>query len=230
MTAPQDAPAETPAAPAAPAEPTTQLTDDHASALLADAIRLGEEETAASSPWTDPDKARAEIERLRRENASQRTQAKKNAADEARAALTQEISRALGLVKDDEPVDPAKLTEQLTEQTRRAREYQLELAVYRVAGTAGADANALLDSRSFLAKVADLDPADSGAMTAAVKDAVAANPALAVRQAGMKPNPAQGGSSSAPLGIDAQIAAAEAAGNTREAIRLKARKAMTSSA
>lgn len=132
--------------------------------------------------WQDPDKAKAEIERLRRENGSARTTAKQQAADEARAELAQTIGKALGLVKDDKtPVDPAEITKQLADAQAAQRTTAVELAVYRTATDHGGDPNALLDSRTFLAKVSDLDPsaADFTAqVAAAVKAAVADNPKL----------------------------------------------------
>lgn len=148
--------------------------------------------TNADSPWNDPEKARAEIEKLRRENGAARTNAKAAAAEEARNALAQEIGKAIGLVKDNEPADPAQLAAQLTAQTDAAKQAQLELSVYRAASAAGADANALLDSRSFLQKVSGIDATDSAAITAAITEAVAANSALGSRT--MPPNPAQGSS------------------------------------
>jgi hypothetical protein len=43
----------------------------------------------------------------------------------------------------------------------------------------------------------------------------------------MKRNPAQGSSAQPPLGVGAQIAAAEAAGDIKTAIRLKASQAVS---
>lgn len=148
----------------------------------------------ADNPWEDPAVAKAEIERLRRENASSRTNAKATAADEARKELAQTIGKALGLV-NDEPVDPAELTKQLTATQAQAKQAALELAVFKASPDASV-ANALLDSRTFLAKVADLDPSDGEALAAAVTDAVANIPALGKRTPA--PNPAQGSSASGP--------------------------------
>lgn len=133
------------------------------------------------SPWNDPAKAKAEIERLRRENGSARTTAKQQAADEARTAMAQEIGKALGLIKDDEATDPAKLTEQLTASQAEIRVTKVENAVLRSAGKHGADPEALTDSRSFLAKLGSLDPAAEDFTTqvdTAIKAAVDSNPKL----------------------------------------------------
>lgn len=207
------------------AETPSAVTDEQAEALLADAVRNAELDNADG----DIAALKAEITKLRRENASSRVVAKQNAADEARAQLAQQIGKALGLVQDDEPADPAKLTEQLTAAGQEARQAKVALAVYQAAGSANADPAALLDSASFLAKAATLDPADTDAVTAAITEAVTANPRLArtePTQQGMKPNRAQGASASPPLGLNEQIAAAEKAGDLRTAIRLKSARVL----
>lgn len=126
----------------------------------------------------DPAALKAEIARLRKENAGDRTAAKTKAADDARTALAQDIGKALGLIKDDTTPDPAALTAQLTAQQSAARESALELAVYKAAGVKGANPDALLDSRSFLATVQDLDPTDTAAIQAAIDQAVTTNPSF----------------------------------------------------
>ena len=50
--------------------------------------------------------------------------------------------------------------------------------MFRLAAKQGADADALLDSRSFLAKLKDIDPTDAKAVTKAITEAVADNPKL----------------------------------------------------
>lgn len=186
------------------------------------------------NPWADPEKAKAEIERLRRENASERTQAKANAAEQARNDLAQQIGKALGLVQNDEPVDPAVLTEQLTTAQSETRKARAELAVFRAASSTDADPSALLDSVTFREKVATLDPTDTAAITAAITEAVAANPRLARSQTTtepprMKPNAAQGSSAQPPLGLKERIAAAEKEGDVRAAMQLKAALAIQNS-
>jgi hypothetical protein len=118
--------------------------------------------------------------------------------EDVKKEMAQAIGKALGLVKD-EPIDPAKLTESLTTSQAEAKQARVELAVFRSAASAGGDPAALLDSSSFLASLAAVDPADSAAVTAAIQAAVAANPRLGAAPAGPKPpapNPAQGGSAS----------------------------------
>lgn len=167
----------------------------------------------------------------RAEAGKARVNAKQTAADEARAELAQQIGKALGLVTD-ETLDPAALLDKANTSGVAARQAQTELAVFRAADAANGDPLALLDSRTFLAKVAEIEPTDTAALAAAITEAVAENPRLgktapaapAVPGAGMKPNPAQGSSASPPLGLDAQIAAAEQTGDFKTAIRLKAAK------
>lgn len=228
-----------PAATAAPGG--SGLTDDHAQALLADALKIAEQENGTaeagkkpeSQPGTlpdDPEALRAEITRLRRENGAARTNAKAQAADEARADFAQQIGKILGLIPDEATeLDPAALTEQLTNSQAATRQAQVELAVFRAAAGTDADPSALLDSRSFLEKVAALDPGDGDAITAAIADAIGSNPRLGKAPTpGMKPNPAQGRSASPPLGMADQIAAAQQAGDIKTVMRLKASMALAS--
>lgn len=95
---------------------------------------------------------------LRNENGKSRTNAKEQAASEAKQNLAQDIGKALGLVKEDEPADPDKLAQQLSSEQQRAKDSAVELAVYKSAGKHGADPDALTDSKTFLNEVAELDP------------------------------------------------------------------------
>jgi len=168
----------TPEAPAGSAV----VTDDQASALLADAVAAAGKvnaDTSNVSPWDDPTVAKAEIERLRKENGAARTNAKAQAATDAR----QQILKDLGLIEGDEVADPAKIAAQLAASGADARQARVELAVYRAAG-AIADPSALLDSTSFLASLKDIDPTDSAAITAAITAAVESNPRLGAASEG----------------------------------------------
>lgn len=177
-------------------------------------------------PQDDPAALRAEIERLRRENGAARVNAKAAAAAEAKQAYAQEIGKILGLVPNEGPVDAAKLTDQLAVAQQASRQSSLELAVFRAADAAGANPTALLDSRSFLATVAGTEPADMAAITQAITQAVAANPAFGRAVAGtptMKPNPSQGSSSKPPVSLADAAQAALASGDIRGALRAKSR-------
>ena len=127
------------------------------------------------------------VEGLRAEAAKYRTRAKE--LETTQQSQMDALAKALGFKTDEaEKPDPAALAEQLTAQQAAARTASVELAIFRTATAAGADPDALLDSRSFLAKVSGLDPSDEGfttAVTDAVKAAVEANPKLRqVRVAG----------------------------------------------
>ncbi|MBE4783918.1 hypothetical protein [Streptomyces caniscabiei] len=124
-----------------------------------------------------------ELKTANADAAKARTTAKKNAADEARTEIVQELGKALGLIKDDKdtPPDPAALTARIEQATAAHRETAVELAVYRGASKFGADPDALTDSRAFLNSIKGLDPSDEGfakAVQAAIKKAVDDNPKL----------------------------------------------------
>jgi hypothetical protein len=78
-------------------------------------------------------------------------------------------------VKDDEPADPAKLTEQISAKDADARAARLELAIYKAAAAKGADPNALLDSRSFMDRAQQTDPS---ALDALIGEHITTNPRL----------------------------------------------------
>jgi hypothetical protein len=145
---------------------------------------------AATAPPADPPKPaepakdtgktfdEAYVRQLRDEAAGHRVKAKE-AEDRHNAVLA-----ALGL-KSDGKVDPAQQAEQLAAErdkaAKKARDAQVELAVFRSAGKHQADPAALLDSRSFLAALGDLDPGAADFTTkveAAIDKAVKDNPKL----------------------------------------------------
>lgn len=170
--------------------------------------------TAPATPPADPpapagEDSAATIARLESDLAAARAEAgkgrvtaKQQAADNARAELTAQLLGILDPSKAGQQATPEELTQQLTTAQAQARQTAVELAVYRTAAAAGADADALLDSRTFADSLADVDPTDAAAVTAAIKAAVAANPRLGTRPAG----PTIGGSEftgTAPQGITA---------------------------
>lgn len=161
---------------------------------------------ADSDPGTRITRLEAELAAARKEAGKSRTVAKENAANEARAELAQQIGKALGIVTDDTPPDPAKLTEQLTASQQQAKKTAVQLAVYRNAAAAGGDPDALLDSVAFVGSLADVDPTDTAAVQAAITAAVTANPKLGNAPAG----PARGGTEFTPVasGVTAEQFAA----------------------
>jgi hypothetical protein len=177
--------------------------------------------------------AAATIARLEKQLADARAEAgkaritaKQNAADEAVKQLTQDIGKALGLIKDDENADPAELTKKLTKAQQDARTTAVELAIYKGARGAGGDADALLDSRSFTDSLADIDPADGKAITEAIKAAVKDNAKLRAHQgAGRSGADISGGSGDQPTSLDKQIEEATKRRDFAAVIRLKRQRA-----
>ncbi|MDQ0854787.1 hypothetical protein QFZ79_002898 [Arthrobacter sp. V4I6] len=121
---------------------------------------------------------------------------RKEAGDERVAAKTlAAIQKALNPEAGDEKPDPVKLAALLSERDTEAKQAKTELAVYKAAAKAGADADALLDSRAFLAKIADLDPSKTADIDKAIKEAVTNNPKLkTVQAAGASGSDFSGGS------------------------------------
>lgn len=173
----------------APAEPTPAAPAEPESPTPAEAP--AEPQEGAEEPNPDGGEnetfSRAYVEKLRRENASAREKAKTDAAAAAEAAkneLAQSIGKALGLVKDDEQVDPAALLTQAQADReaalKEARDTKVQLAVIRTADKHGANTDELLDTASFLKKLSDLDPAAddfASQVDALVKQQVDSNPA-----------------------------------------------------
>ncbi|WP_433444562.1 hypothetical protein [Nonomuraea sp. CA-141351] len=109
----------------------------------------------------------------------------------ARQEVAAQIAKALGVAPEEEkPLEPAQVIEQLTADKEtltkdhaalgdRLRRTQVELAVVRQAVKLGADVDALLDSRSFLANVSGLNPDDkefANTITSTITKAVEDNP------------------------------------------------------
>lgn len=152
-----------------------------------------DEPPADETPEAKATRLEAEVTKLRRENASSRTGAKQQAADEARKAVVEDIAKALGLKDGAKAPTVEELTAQLTEQTSKteqtaavARDTQAELIVWQNAATLGVDAAALTDSRAFAAAIKDLDPTNkkfAEDVKKAAQEAVEKNPKLKAVQA-----------------------------------------------
>lgn len=133
-----------------------------------------------------PPAAQKLIRDLRKEDGDERVA--KKTLDAIQKALNPDA-------KADEKPDAAQLTKALADREADAKQAKTELAVYKLASKNGADPDALLDSRGFLAKLADLDPSDTTKITKAIKDAVTDNPKLkAVQVAGSSGADFNGGS------------------------------------
>ncbi|HLK78604.1 MAG TPA: hypothetical protein VKU77_33760 [Streptosporangiaceae bacterium] len=146
-------------------------------------------------------------ERARRQAAEKRLTEIQSALDADKAERQRQMDAlavALGLKSGDQPPDPEKLAAELqaardsaaadlAERDKAIRQSRAELAVLRAAGKHGANGDALLDSRSFMAKVSGLDPdgGDFGEQLAeAIRAAVEAGPqyrAAAQPAAGQEP-------------------------------------------
>ncbi|UBU16668.1 hypothetical protein [Nonomuraea gerenzanensis] len=111
--------------------------------------------------------------------------------EKVKTDFAQQIAKALGLAAEEEkPLDPQQVIETLTaerdstaqerdKERERHRRALIELAVHRASQKVGADPDALLDSRSFLKAVRDMDPdADdfSTSLAETIQTAVENNP------------------------------------------------------
>ena len=141
------------------------------------------EDTTDGLP-SDPEQLRKMIKDLRKEAAKDRVAGKEKAADEARRAVLDEISKALGLSKSDEAPELTveQLTAELAESKAAGRASALELAVYKAAGDL-ADPARLLDSQSFHTALKDVDLADAEAVKNAITAFTKDHPHFAKTQA-----------------------------------------------
>lgn len=148
------------------------------------------EDVASLPAW-----AQTLIRNTRDEAARERTTARENAAAAARTEVTQQLAQALGITPAGQAPDPVALQAQIVEREDQLKRERVENAAYRVATQHGADPDALLDSRAFLADAHQLDPGAADFTTrldAAVVAAVTANPKIkaVVAPAGSAPPPA----------------------------------------
>ena len=141
-------------------------------------------EDATDGLPSDPEQLRKMVKDLRKEAAKDRVAGKEKAADEARRAVLDEISKALGLSKSDEAPELTveQLTAELAESKAAGHASALELAVYKAAGDL-ADPARLLDSQSFHAAVKDVDLADAEAVKNAITTFAKDHPHFAKTQA-----------------------------------------------
>ena len=168
---------------------TTEETTEETTATTPEPETKAEETKAAPEDATDglpsdPEQLRKMIKDLRKEAAKDRVAGKEKAADEARRAVLDEISKALGLTKNDEAPEltAEQLTAKLTESKAAERASALELAVYKAAGDL-ADPARLLDSQSFHTALKDVDLADAEAVKNAITAFTKDHPHFAKTQA-----------------------------------------------
>lgn len=144
-----------------------------------EAAQAAAEGKSGESPWDelfkdqDPTKVKEALDNSRKWET--RAKGNKDKAD----AYDELVKKITGKEEDD--ADPEKLTASLTAAQREARDTKVELAVIKAAGKHEADPVLLADSRTFMASIADLDPAAddfSTQLDAAIKKAVDANAAL----------------------------------------------------
>jgi hypothetical protein len=132
-------------------------------------------------------KSQAYIRKLREENAKDRTASKTKAAEEARNELTRKIGKALGLIEDPDPATIAQVAASERDTARQeAKAAKIENAVLRMAAKHGASPEALTDSRTFMTKLADTDPAAedfAAKVETAIKAALEDNPNLKIAPA-----------------------------------------------
>ncbi|MFJ2568953.1 hypothetical protein ACIPJG_25270 [Streptomyces halstedii] len=193
-----------PAVPPAPAqpEPAATATPEPATEPKAKAPKFeGEFDPAKFETLVANIRGDVDAEKAKREAAE--AQVKKVQQDQA--DFMKKMATLFGVETDEEkPPTPEELAKQLAEeQTRtkasddRARQTQVELAVYKTAGKHGGDPDALLDSRNFAKAIEKLDPTADGfdeAVATAVKAAVDSNSKLAAKapKQGPEPTPAGG--------------------------------------
>ena len=168
---------------------TTEETTEETTAATPEPDTKAEETKAAPEDATDglpsdPEQLRKMIKDLRKEAAKDRVAGKEKAADEARRAVLDEISKALGLSKSDEAPELTveQLTAELAESKAAGHASALELAVYKAAGDQ-ADPARLLDSQSFHTALKDVDLADAEAVKNAITAFTKDHPHFAKTQA-----------------------------------------------
>jgi len=180
MTAPAAEPV-TPAAPVAPAAPVVAPPVAPVTPAVAAAAPAAPAAPVTPPPAETPEQTiarlTAEVAAARAEAGKTRVNAKQTAADEARAALVQELGKTLGLVENT-PTDPAQLQQQVAAVGTENTSLKTQQAALLAAVALGANPVALLDSNSFLKSLEGLAPTDSEKINAAITAAVTSNPAL----------------------------------------------------
>lgn len=131
-----------------PAPPATQQQAPKAAEVVAE-------------PWNDPAAAKAEIEKLRKENGDARINAKAAAKTEGQAELAKALAPLLGIeLPGEQAATPEQLTQQVTTVTTERDTARFDAAVAQAAWLAGVDPSKA-DYLAFkLSKNADIAKAD----------------------------------------------------------------------
>lgn len=136
----------------------------------------------ATDPAAEIARLQAELDQWKGHSRGWEAKAKANLDAAQQAAQRDEqlakVAQALG-IEGPKP-DPEAIARQLAASQAEAAQRARELAVLRAAQSAGADGDALLDSRAFLREIESIDPNDPNAVRAAVTAAVTSNPKFAV--------------------------------------------------
>ena len=102
--------------------------------------------------------AKAEAKRWKDQSRIQEGRSKANHAQvKGLEGVVRQIAEKLEIEYDDRP-DPEEVARRLTAAQTEARQLRVERAIYLTAAKRGADANALLDSREFIARTEAIDP------------------------------------------------------------------------
>lgn len=116
-----------------------------------------------AEPWKDPDAAKAEIERLRKENGDSRINAKNTAREEgkteAQTALAKALAPLLGIeLEGEQQATPEQLAEQVGSVTTERDEARVDATLTRTAWELGVDPSKLDYVAFKLRKTGALDP------------------------------------------------------------------------
>lgn len=150
-----------------------------------------DEQQQKGKPLGDLDPAvQKELDRARSDAARYRTEkdAEVQRVQQEADARIKAVLKAAGYDPDGSD-DPEKVAQQAAEAREQAqqeaKEARLELALYRAAADPAvhADPIALLDSRRFMERARSIDPSDTDALTAAIRETIQENPKLAATQA-----------------------------------------------
>ena len=154
-----------------PADLAAKAAADKAAAdkAAADAAANGTGDGGANgddSPWNDPEKAKREIDRLRRENGDARMNAKREAAAEARSELLKELGKFIDPASGDEAPTAEALAAKVVDANVERDDAKRDAALVVAAVEAGVDVARLDYLRFILSRRAEfsaIDPADAEA-------------------------------------------------------------------